>query len=184
MTEKTVPPFQSYTSRSSHNSPKSPGKSLYIVLFLLLVVIIGIGAAQYLSSRSDNSNDNAPTAIEFDEPSDTAPTPTPNLEPTSTATPSASDLERGDLSVVILNGSGVSGAARKLSDTLTELGYEVESTGNADSSDYESTEIEVSSTKKNFLNQLKKDLEGEYTIGDTSTTYTGQGDAQIIIGAE
>lgn len=183
MAEKTVPPFQSYASRSSHHSPKSPGKALYVVLFLLLLVIIGVGAAQLLSSQSENLN--IPTTIEFDEPEETAPSPTPQSETTPTASPSAAnELDRSDLSVVILNGSGVSGAARKLSDTLTELGYDVESTGNADSSDYESTEIEVSSTKKNFLNILKEDLEDEYTIGTTSTNYTGTGDARIIIGAE
>jgi hypothetical protein len=185
MAEKIVPPFQSYASRSSHNSPKSPGKSLYVVLFLLLLIIIGIGAAQYLTSQSDDMQNSGPTAIEFEDPKDMAPTPTPESAITPTSTPSANtDLDRSNLSIVILNGSGVSGAAKKLSDALTKLGYEIESTGNADSSDYDSTEIEISNAKKNFLNILKEDLENDYTVGDTTTTYTGEGDAQIIIGAE
>lgn len=184
MTERTVPPFQSYASRSSHNSPKSPGKGLYVILFLLLIIIIGIGAAQFFSANSDKLKDAIPTAIEFEETSEIAPSPTPELQPTVTATPSANTADKSSISIVILNGSGVSGAARKLSDTLTELGYSVESTGNADSSDYESTEISISNTKKGMLDALKKDLEEEYTIGETTTNYTGEGDARIIIGAE
>lgn len=200
MADKTVPPFQSYASRSSSHTPRTPGKALYVVLFVLLVIIIGIGAAQFLTSRNDDIKDAAPTAIEFEEPTEAPPTPTPEAAET-TITPTGTDedeaeeessdsvdkatgLDRADLSIVVLNGSGVSGAAGKLSTTLTELGYDVSSTGNADSSDYESTEISISNVKRNFLNLLKKDLGSDYTIGETSTTYTGTGDARIIIGAE
>ncbi|HRN96793.1 MAG TPA: LytR C-terminal domain-containing protein [Candidatus Levybacteria bacterium] len=195
MAEKTVPPFQSYASRSTNHTPRTPGKALYVVLFLLLILIIGIGTAQFLSSRNNDLKDAAPTAIEFDEPTDIPPSPTPEeihttITPTDTddepsdSVDKASGLDRADLSVVILNGSGVSGAAGKLSTKLKSLGYDVTSTGNADTSDYESTVIEVSSTKKNFLNLLKKDLGSDYTIGESTSTYTGTGDARIIIGAE
>lgn len=197
MAEKIVPPFQSYASRSSNNSPRTPGKALYVVLFILLIVIIGIGAAQFLSSRNNQLKDAAPTAIEYEEPTDVTPSLAPDTTEDNEATSSptitekdsdsvdtATGLDRADLSIVVLNGSGVSGAAGKLSTKLKDLGYTVSSTGNADSSDYESTEINVKSTKKNFLNLLKKDLGSDYTIGDTTTTYTGSGDAQIIIGAE
>ncbi len=198
MAEKIVPPFQSYASRSSNNTPRTPGKALYVVLFILLIVIIGIGAAQFLSSRNNQLKDTAPTAIEYEEPTDVSPSPTPEAteEDNTTPSPTKADdetsdtvdkttgLDRKDLSIVVLNGSGVSGAAGKLSTKLKDLGYNVSSTGNADSSDYESTEINLKSTKKSFLNLLKKDLGSDYIVGDTSTTYTGSGDAQIIIGAE
>jgi hypothetical protein len=201
MADKTVPPFQSYASRSSNHTPRTPGKALYAILIILLVVIIGVGAAQFISSRSDDLKDAAPTPIEFEEPTE-APTaaPTTAEDPEESLTPSpsvtgkesedsdsvdtATGLDRADLSIVILNGSGVSGAAGRLSDKLSDLGHDIASTGNADNNDYAETTIEVSSTKKNFLNLLKKDLGSDYTIGESSTSYTGTGDAQIIIGAE
>lgn len=201
MSERSVPPFQSYSAKSPRSSgPKSPGKGLYIVLLLLLIIVVGIGAAQFLSSKSKDLNNATPTPIEFTEPTEApSPTPTPeeSLTPTISVTPSlspttsasnsvdkATGLDRSKLSITVQNGSGKAGAAGKAAKILEDLGYNVVSTGNADSYDYVNTEIEVSSLKKAYLALLKKDLGNDYTISTTSTTYSGDSDAVVIVGAE
>ncbi len=194
MADKKLPPFQSYASSSFNSAPRTPGKALYIVLFILLIIVVGIGAAQFLNSRSKEIKEVASAPIEFEEPTQ-APSPTPipedaeednddETDASKKSVDSDTGLDRADISIVIQNGSGTAGAAGKASTLLQGLGYTIQSTGNADSYDYEETVIEVSATKKNFLKLLEKDLSSDYTIGETSSTYTGKGDALIIIGKE
>ncbi len=181
-----LPPFQSYASRSSNSAPRSPGKALYIVLILLLILVIGVGAAQYLSSRAGETQNSVPTPIEFEEPIEQEQiTPSPQITDTeSSSEKSSEELDRAELSIVIHNGSGAAGVAKKASDILKGLGYTVRSTSNAGNFDYEETEIQISSEKKEYLELLQEDLSSSYTIGETSTDYTGAGDALIIIGEE
>lgn len=184
MADNKIPPFQSYTSRSSNSAPRSPGKALYIVLIILFLIVVGIGAAQFLSSRSGDVPNIVTAPIEFDEPTPT-PLPTEAVQETTEEESSESaELDRSDLSVVIHNGSGQAGVARTASTTLRNLGYTVHSTDNADTYDYEETVIRVSSENSEYLELLKNDLSRTYTIGETSTNYTGTGDALIIIGQE
>lgn len=134
-----------------------------------------------------------------DEPTPTIGyTPTPEPSPSKSLTPSpkksltptkspanmkTTDVDRSGLTIAIQNGSGVAGAATKASDILKDLGYEISTTGNADNFEYEKTIIQVKSTKKAYLEQLKTDLESEYTIGQATADLTGSSaDALIIIG--
>src|SRR5690606_3222626 len=111
-------------------------------------------------------------------------TPTASPAPTVPETPEESsesaDLDRSELSIVIQNGSGKAGVAGSASTTLKNLGYTIHSTGNADKYDYEETVIRLSAENKAYLELLKNDLSKTYTIGETSTNYTGTGDALII----
>ena len=108
-------------------------------------------------------------------------TPTP-AKGTPTPT-SSSGVERSNLDVAVLNGSGEAGAATKASDALKKLGYNVVSSGNADNFDYATTQIQVKSTKKAYLNMLKTDLSDTYTITSATADYTGtSADAVVIVG--
>lgn len=183
-----LPPFQSYSSRSSNVAPRTPGKALYIILILLLLVVIGVGAAQYLSSRAGVTEDAVATPIEFEQPEE-QPQITVTVQPTQSEPEEeeeeseAQETKRSDLSIVIHNGNGEAGVAGKASNILKQLGYKVHSTGNAANYDYEKTVIRISKDKAVYLELLKDDLSSSYTIGETSTNYTGAGDALIIIGA-
>lgn len=182
-----LPPFQSYSSRSSNVAPRTPGKALYIILVLLLLVVIGVGAAQYLSSRAGVAENAVATPIEFEQPEE-QPQITVTIQPTQSEAieedTEAAEPKRSDISIVIHNGSGAAGVAGKASNILKQLGYAVQSTGNADNFDYESTVIRISKDKSQYLELLKEDLSSSYTIGETSTNYTGAGDALVIIGEE
>lgn len=204
------PPASDPEQSSSHQSPPStPAKpSSRKLLYLIgIITCIAIGFAVYDFIGTGDNNQNTPTPTpsltpEIKEEENTEPTPTdvqedekdtpaPTTKRQATTTPrpttnpvdSASGLDRSDLSVVVLNGSGKAGAASQLRDTLISLGYDVTSIGNADTQDYEKTVIETNESTKKYIDLLKKDLSNNYSIGSTSAEFFGTG-ARIIIGSE
>jgi len=94
-------------------------------------------------------------------------------------------LERADLKIKVLNGSGVAGLAGEMAEFLENLGYEDIGTGNAGSYDYETTEIAIKEDKKDYLDTLIEDLEAEYTLAEETSILDADDDfdAVIILGA-
>lgn len=111
------------------------------------------------------------------------PTPTPEPLPTPTPTPSAS---RADLKIQVLNGGGVAGAGSKMKDLLESKGYTVSNVGNADSFDFQSTEILVKSGKEAYLSLLESDLKADYSLGTSAATLSEESayDARVTVGKE
>lgn len=195
-------------SRTSGNK----ARIIFIVLGIVVLIGLIIFAAVATGGKGEQEITATPTQsfptdtpIPTEEPSPTpnakvTPTKAPKVSPTpgkttptpgkGTPTPTgassvdkASGLDRADLKVAIQNGSGVAGAATKASSLLKKLGYDVVSSGNADNFDYEGTTIQVKTTKKAYLDILKKDLAEEYTIDTATSNYTGdEADAVVIIG--
>lgn len=175
--------------------PKKSKKLWYVIIGLIIILVMcgyaiydfaGVGKSKSNPAFLPEPTSPAPTVS--DDQGDVTPTPaeddSDNKDDDSTSSvDKATGLDRADLSVTVLNGSGVPGAAKEVADLLEGLGYEIESTGNADTTDYEKTEIRVSSANKKFLDLLKKDLSDDFTIGTTSSTYK-DGDAVVIVGAE
>lgn len=195
---------QTHSTTTAH-TPASPQKKpskrlIYLIAFILVVVVLGLIGWRFMGDSSESTEELTPTPTEFQIPTDTPePSPTPEEEeaeeeasptkaPTNTPRPTqnpvdkTTGLDRSELSVEVLNGSGVSGAAAKAAENLRVLGYSISKTGNADNSDYTNTTIEVKSSSSEFLSLLKKDLSGSYTIGTTSATFSGSADARVIIG--
>ena len=198
---------ESQGSTTTAYTPASPQKKqsrklIYIIAFILVLVVLGLIGWQFMGSSTNSEEEITPTPTEFQIPTDTpeptqteeenkdenadeeiTPTKAPSATPRPTQNPvdSASGLDRSDLSIEVVNGRGVGGAAAKAADTLRVKGYSIASTGNADNSNYEETVIEVKSGNSKFLELLKKDLSG-YTIGSTSATFSGSADARVIIG--
>lgn len=192
-------PQQFYTSKSE--TPRRGSRRL-ILFFIVLILILLVAAVLVFARRDEGEeeeSDLTPTPTVFQIPTDT---PTPMVSPTTaditptrgvttpTATPRPSvnpidpvtKLDRSKLTVTVLNGSGESGVAKKMSDLLISLGYNVTSSGNADNYNYTNTSIDVKSSKSEYLNLLKKDISGSYTVGSTSATFTGSSDARVIVG--
>jgi hypothetical protein len=86
-------------------------------------------------------------------------TPTP-LPPTPTPTVA---INKKELKIKVLNGSGIAGKATQVKDVLTEHGYEEILTGNADNFEYEQTEIMVKEDKEDVIPTVKKDLSEHVT---------------------
>ncbi|MCL4359869.1 LytR C-terminal domain-containing protein [Patescibacteria group bacterium] len=113
------------------------------------------------------------------------PTPTPTPAP-PTPTPTPAPPVRSDISLQVLNGGGVPGAASKMKSFLEAKGYTVSGVGNTDSYTYDKTAILVKPEKASYLPLLKSDLEGSYTIGTAAATLSSGAsyDAQVIVGKE
>lgn len=179
----------------------APGKKkinkrfVYLIIAVLLIILSFFAYNIFGKSQKQDINDVPAVTAPTDFPTSTteptsseSPTPSPTNTPTPKPTVNPVDkttgLDRSKLSVTIQNGSGVVGAAGKASDILKNLGYDVISTGNADNYDYSNVVIQVKSSDSDFLDLLKKDLGGSYTIGTTSANLSSSfsSDALVIIG--
>lgn len=119
-------------------------------------------------------------------------TPTPNANDqtttdttTPTATPAATTTSLTKYSVVIQNGSGISGEAGRAKTLLETAGFKVGSTGNASSYDFTKTIVKVKSTvEADFTAALVKALGKNYTVDKTATLpSTSTDDIQVIVGS-
>ncbi|GEM_PF-1720305 len=159
----TVPPE---VNQSSHRRT-----ILVMVLCLALLGIIGAGVFSYLMGPKEK------TPV---QPTATPPLYTPSPIP-KTASPTLPPLSK--FSVVVLNGSTREGVASKLAALLTENGYQVIQTDNADTSDYQSTEIHV---KDNVPESVKIALDKLVKTSYASSIYgpvvNQKPDIIIIIG--
>lgn len=113
-----------------------------------------------------------------------SPTPTPTSTPVPTPTPVSPN--RADITLEVLNGSGVGGAAAKMQEFLEGKGYDVGKAGNADKTDYAETEIHVKKDKEQYISVLEADLGEGYTVGTSAADLEDDAafDAQIIVGKE
>ncbi len=148
---------------------KAGGNKLFwiiIAIFAVLGVAAG-GIGIYLQNKSK------PTLLA---------SPAPEVSPLPSSSPEV-QLNRKDLQIQVLNGSGVVGAAKKAQDYLEGLGYKVAAVGNASSSDYTTTQISLKDSKKDFLSMLKKDLSGKYDVANTADSLEDNSkyDAVIIL---
>lgn len=176
------------TSKSGNNS-----KKLFIIVGII-ILILAIGGVVFAVNKSNKKEVVTPTPTPTQQPTPTeepsptptisgTPTPTKKVTPTPSKISDSTTIDRSKLTIAIQNGGGVPGAGNKMSAKLKDLGYVVASTGNADSFDYDKTVIQVKSTKKEYLDLLKKDLSSDYTLGTTSATLTsGTADAVVIVG--
>lgn len=165
---------------------RSGSKFMWLVLALLIVA--GIGGFMFLGSRQEGEEEvgPTPTPTEAVTPTPTSPpvgSPTPTSKPTPTekVSPTPTKKPTKSLSVRVLNGSGVTGAAKEAADYLSSLGYEIAGTGNASATDFENTTINIKAAKESLLPQLKIDLQTKYTIGTTSATLSATDSADSVV---
>lgn len=116
---------------------KKSGKKK-LVLVVILIILVTLSVVFFLMQRKNLSG-----------PEKTPePTVTPTFSPSPTPKPA---LLRSDWSFEVLNGSGVTGRAKKVAEGLVALGYSVVKTGNADKDTYAVTQVFV---KKDFTDKI------------------------------
>jgi LCP family protein required for cell wall assembly len=109
--------------------------------------------------------------------------------------PDVSDLtvDPADISVRVLNGSGVAGRAAEVAAALEAQGFTVAEIGDADRADYTTTEIRHDAASAEAARTVLAALPGARNIADTSmatvtivlgTTYAGVGSIVADLGAE
>lgn len=181
---------------------------ILIVGTVIILGVVGFGASAFFGSSNEAlsptpgitilptssrepSNTPEPTTSENVSVTPTkklTPSVTPKLSPTKSGTPSVTSTQKkGTLQISVLNGSGTRGAAKAVSDILTDAGFTVVDTGNADAFTYDGVTITIKNSRKQELEALKKALTtNNYLITSTKTTLeeSSSEDAEVIVGAE
>jgi hypothetical protein len=180
------------------NTPPDSGEKkknpfLYFIVIALVAFVTGIAfmAGIYYAMPNKNffSMLSLPKLSGIPGIPQASPTPVPVAKAAPTATPPAMKLS--DYSVKVLNGSGVSGQAAKVKASLTAEGFTVSSTGNADRSDVQKTQITYKKTvtsdilikvkdvlKKTYVLDKETELPPADSSGDDITVTIGKEAAQ------
>lgn len=152
------------------NNPSSKNifKKLFPILIICLI-LVGMGFFFIKKAKAPPTQVKTPTTINI-----TSPTPTQIL------------INKQDITIQILNGSGIEGVAGKMESLLKNQGYTIVDLTNADNYDYLQTEIRVKEKITTaFYDSLEKVLKSNYKIvkGDLLTP-NEKNDIVIIIGKE
>lgn len=153
-------------------SQSKSGKKKFAAAAIIIVILLATGWV--IKSGSGSAESEIKTGSQ--------PIPTPL--PTPSFTP-AVKLERSGVSFEVLNGSGVTGAAKKLADQLKELGYEVLKTANADKDTYTQNQIYIKAELKGTVDLVIADLKDIIKIASVAGELKeGTASARIIIGKD
>lgn len=103
---------------------------------------------------------------------------TPTLNPTPA-------INRADVKIKVLNGSGTPGRASALKDILKNKGYQEILTGNADSFNFNQSELQIKESKASVSTMLKSDLKENITsFKELILSDKEAADVLIIIGKD
>lgn len=178
MTDNSSPQeFPAYIEKSSRKS------RAVIVLFIFLLILVGILVAGfYLFTVKRATVSRFLHSFPFQQ-SPTKIPPTPTTVPTPTPTPL---IKKSDIVLAVLNGSGVSGAAQKVSTYLQAQGYQIKNSSNADSFAYTGITIVTMKTKTTIVSLLQKDLQSYQNTSSVSAktldTLPDGIDGEVIVG--
>jgi flagellar basal body-associated protein FliL len=126
-----------FQTQPAYVQKASNRKRLIIIFLVVLVLIIAALGALYLLGSSAKHPTSAPTAPVPTEAIVATPTPastSAQLTPTGATgkvTPTAAAAKVGSLTVSVLNGSGIAGAAGETATSLKSAGFTNVTTGNA-----------------------------------------------------
>lgn len=151
---------------------KGSGKGILIIIAMLAILAVG---GFFLNQRFNllpGSGGEAQPEVST----------TPELSPSPTPEPA---LIRSEWSFEVLNGSGITGQAKKIADQIKALGYPVVKTGNADKSNYAETQILAKKELLEKIDLVIADLRDVIKIASVAGELTeGTASARIIIGKD
>lgn len=152
---------------------EEPRKFNYMALIIVLLVLLLLGGGVWFLFFKKSAD----TEMVEEE------TPVPTVEQQSTPTPTVVEVNKEDIKIQILNGSGVPGAASKSQTALTAVGYKNIEVGNADSYTYKTTVVAYSdSVPESVKTEISAELEKIYGTIDTKPNTSTQYDVVITIG--
>lgn len=152
----------------STNSGRSKKWLTIIVLLIIAGGLLYGGVMVYQKAMGGSANP--------------SPTPMATVLPTATPTssPSAS-LKRSDLKIQVLNGTETTGYAGKAKAYLEGLGYKNVVVGNAETTDFEETEIAIKDDKKDYASLLDQDLSKNYVVSETIKALDAASSYDVIV---
>ncbi len=144
---------------------------LLLILGFLVVLTVLLGGLIYLQQTHQG-------LVGF-----TKPTPTPVATPT--ATPIPQEVAKSELSVEVQNGTGTPGQAATVKGLMEGIEYSNITTGNADNTDHEQTEVVFSDKVDDKKQQeIKELLLKSFSAVTTSVDKSATTDIVIITGSE
>ena len=156
-----------------HTEKKNTKNTLFLIIVLVLVLLIAGGII--FRHKVNGFLKGVEQKVQ--------PTSTPS--PTPHPTPTPNPLIRSDWSFEILNGSGVTGEAKKLADKLKDLGYPVVKSGNADKDNYLQTAVFVKKELEDKIDMVIFDIKDVIKIASIAGELKDStASARIIIGKD
>jgi len=140
--------------------------------FIILGIVILVGGIIFFVTKGKNESEMV------------SPTPTGGITintPSATQTPEAVDKE--ELTIEVLNGTGTTGDASYLQGKLKSLGYTEIETGNADEQDQTITTVTFSDTlDEENKKEIQEELESLYEDVTVKTSSSLDFDVSIVTG--
>lgn len=166
------------------DAPKGKSKAIKWIVALIGIVIIVAGGAFFILQDVNNSDGSEVAGTSTGDGLTTFPTPEPSSSPTPEPTATPEPVNKEDLKIEVLNGTGTPGDAGYLQKKLEDLGYTNTEAGNADEQDQTTTTITFSrDIPTNIVDELKSSLEGFYEDVTTRTSTLSDGvDIRITTG--
>lgn len=163
-----------------HPTRIKKSKKVLIIPIVILLIIIAIAAFLFFEPFSDNDkeNDKNPDKIEITLDSSleeelSSPTQAPTPEP----------IDKSEISIEVLNATGIAGQAASLKEKLENLDFTQIETGNADDDEQESTSVSFSSTvDEQVREEILEALEDTYKEVIISNDEPQNSDILIIAG--
>lgn len=153
---------------------EKPSKTkILLVIFVVAIIGLIVGGVFYYRSRVSKTETT-------DQPE---PTPTASEEtPTPTEELVTEEVDYSEYKVSILNGSGIIGEAGKVEDLISDLGFDSIETDNAESYDFQTTEISMKEDTPDAAISAIEELIGEsFTVERTGTSLAENSTYDIII---
>lgn len=164
----------------SVNQPQKSGgpKTILIVGILILVAVLGF--VVYKSATGKGGPTPEPTS--FDNQIQGAQDSGVSVStPQPTTTPKPAD--RSSVSIVIQNGTGITGEAAYLQTQLKNLGYTDVKVGNASTQDASTTSVTFSkSLSQDIVTEITQELNSIYQKVTATTSTSGTTDVLIVTG--
>lgn len=160
---------ETVAERGRPNSDKKSKKIIWIIIAIVIIAGI-VGGVVYLLQT--------PEEAMIEEASDASveqvtPEPTPIPEP----------VDKSDINIIILNGTGIAGEAGFLQEKLEDLGYVGIEVANAEDTDHEVTVVIFSpSLQDEIKDEILGELEDIYETVESETSELDDSDIEITTG--
>jgi len=160
---------ETVAERGQPSTEKKSKKIIWIIIAIVIIVGIVGGVVYLLQTPQEAMIEETPDFSTGQE--------TP--EPISTPEP----VDKSEVSIIVLNGTGITGEAGFLQEKLENLGYEGIEVGNADETDHEVTIVIFSpSLQDEIKDEILGELEGIYEAVESETSELDDSDIEITTG--
>lgn len=161
---------------------ESQQKNAKWLWFLIILIIIGALVFAYVRKIGPFGQFRLGTTTEEESPT---PTTTFFTSPSPESSPQAA-LNKSEVAIRVLNGSGKAGAASTVKDFLEQRGYKVAALGNAANFDFTQTVIRLKETAKKFEELILADLSDNYSVlvSNDNLEATDSADIEVIVGTK